>query len=183
MATITLDQLPGEIRRTALLLDDGGVKAMRRTARAGQRIIQGTIDETEPHKPVDTGQFRRSFFVADVPDGADLDNPVLYAPVIEYGSDPHWVPLEPLLAWARRKSRGMQFDSHTNLKTRRTVKARGQVLKDFREEAAMALAVGTQRKIARYGTEGRHVVERSQPEIIRMAGRIIDDMLREMARR
>jgi len=52
---------------------------------------------------VDTGQLLQSGELVNTQQGCVVKWSLNYADFVEYGSDPHWTPIEPLLAWARRK--------------------------------------------------------------------------------
>lgn len=179
MRSIRLEDLPAELRARLEQFEEAGVRALRRAARRGLGVVQRTIAATAPYAPVDSAQYRRGWTVSNVADGAVVFNPVPYAPVIEEGSRPHTPPIGPLLEWARRKLRGRVFVSHTRLRDRKEIKARGQQLLDLREEAAQGLAHGVMWKIRHRGQPGRKVLERSWPEMERGAEK---DIVRELAR-
>lgn len=203
--TISLDRLPLEIRRTCLLIENAGEKACRRAARMGIGIVQNTINETEPYVPVDTGQYRRAWTVEDIPGGADLFNPTMYAPVIEYGSRPHWVPFHILFEWALRKTRGankgvVHIEWNPNAARvnpltgkrdptmlGRFVRKKGAALrqakKDLHDRAAWDLAARAQRSIAGKGIEPRDILGRSDAEFTRALVVALDSILQESLRR
>lgn len=165
MPTITLGQLPGEFRLTAWLIEGAGVRALRRAAQRSRVEVQKVIDETQPYPPVDTGHYRRAWTVENVPDGADLLNPVMYAPVIEYGSRPHFVPFDALLQWARRKLRGGAL--------------RGQT----KDRAAKSLAARAQKAIRKRGTTPRDVLGRTEPKMWQAVRHALDHELARAVRR
>ncbi len=116
---------------------EAAIKALQRAAYLCHAEAVRAVGDVKPYQPVDTGELRRSFHVTTTPDGAVLENTAPHSGFMEFGTRPHWAPLPALLAWADRKLRG-------------TYK-KGQ----GRAAAAMALALGTQRKIAARGTAAR----------------------------
>jgi hypothetical protein len=124
------------------------------------------IHESHPFVPVDTGQMARSYEVVRTPTGARLQNTAEHAAFMEYGTRPHVAPLEPLLAWARRKLRGMGKPGGGK---QGPIK---RYSKDEKERAAQALARKAWRKIARFGTEPRGFHARASqqfPEFVERA--------------
>lgn len=77
-------------------------KAMIKAAYDGQSEILDVISKME-RPPVDLGMYRKGWKVGRRKDGAELENSVPYASVIEEGARPHWAPLQPLIEWVTRK--------------------------------------------------------------------------------
>lgn len=126
------------------------VYACRAAAQEARTEVVRSIQALKP-APVDTGALVGSFRVTPTPDGADLQSIAPHAGFVEFGTKPHWAPLDPLVAWAGRKLR--------------EVMRKGQK----RDDAAQALGRRVQVKIARYGTKGRHYFEMAShkfPEIL-----------------
>lgn len=73
-----------------------------------------------------------------------------YAPAVEYGTRPHWPPLEPLVEWVRLKHLAGSYSvkSHRRL---------GGAVRRLDEDTQLARAI--QRKIARRGTKARPFME------------------------
>lgn len=97
--------------------------------------------------PVDTGLYAQSWGFTITEKVAILGNTAPHAPIIEAGARPFVPPLGPLLRWAKR------------------------VLKDPSQPPnfspqVWALAKGTQNKIAKFGMEPKHVLEKNIPMII-----------------
>lgn len=113
------------------------IKALQRAAYLCMTEAVRAIGNVKPYQPVDTGELKRSYRTRLVANGAVLENIAPHAGFMEFGTRPHWAPLSALLPWADRKLRGV-------LKKGKT-----------RAAAAQALALGTQRKIAKYGTKAR----------------------------
>ena len=65
--------------------------------------------EVKVRTPLNTGNLRGSVssFRADYAGGmaAIISSPKEYAAPVEYGTQPHWAPIEPLKLWALRKFR------------------------------------------------------------------------------
>jgi hypothetical protein len=127
------------------------LKAKRKAVLAG---IARSIPDLVAASPVDTGLYAASWgFTADE-HSAFVGNYAPYAGVIEYGARPHWVPIEPLLAWAKRVlNHGGSATSHSQPET------------NFSPEV-WALAKAVQAKIAAKGQQPRHVMENMIPTII-----------------
>ncbi len=51
----------------------------------------------------DTGQLRDSILLIKTDTGYTIVASASYSVAVEYGSMPHWAPIEPLKGWARRK--------------------------------------------------------------------------------
>ena len=54
----------------------------------GMQIIQQTIDSTQPHPPVHTGDYRRRWRASRIPNGVRIGNSSMVAPIIEEGRRP-----------------------------------------------------------------------------------------------
>lgn len=145
--TVRLSDFSKEIKGlTQLNIQTQRQAVARAFARAIPRLVEAS--------PVDTGLYAQSWDFTVDEKNAVLGNFAPYAPIIEYGARPHWMPIEPLLAWAKR------------------------VLQDSSQPpeyspAVQALARGTQAKIAREGSAPQHILENELP-------RIIEDVKREL---
>lgn len=86
-----------------------------------------------------------------------------YAQAVEFGTKPHWPPLEPLIYWVKRKRLAGTY----SIKTQRRLGSRATQMK---QDIALARAV--QAKIARHGTRAqpffRPAVEESLPDVARL---------------
>lgn len=65
--------------------------------------------EAKDRAPVDTYKLQQSINIWDNSDGDVIafevgvdDADCLYAKFVEYGTRPHWVPIQPLILWAQR---------------------------------------------------------------------------------
>lgn len=103
----TVDRLVGDVAKR---IEMAGKRAVHMAALEGQKLAVEEIGKTKPFKPVDTHELRRSYKVRLVNRGrkwmAILENVAPHAPHMEFGTRPHWVPIEPLIRWAERKLRG-----------------------------------------------------------------------------
>lgn len=97
--------------------------------------------------PVDTGQYAASWDFTVSEKEAVLGNFAPHAPIIEVGARPFKPPLEPLLAWAKRV---LQSSSQPP---------------DYDDEV-WGLALGTQKKIEKFGMKPRNVLGKMLPKII-----------------
>jgi len=123
------------------------------------RGIAQSVPLLVERSPVDTGLYAQSWDFTPTEYGAVLGNYAPYSGVIEYGMRPgHWVPLAPLLAWAKRVLTGASGADGKTIQT-------GQPETGYSSEV-WALARGTQRKIYERGLLPRHVMRDAIPEII-----------------
>ena len=87
-----------------------------------------------------------------------VGTPVEYGSYVEFGTKPHWAPIEPIRRWVEMKiqphvlSIGVKFEEGRAIPTRKGSKIlRG----DRRERMIRSVAYAIQRKIAERGTEGK----------------------------
>jgi hypothetical protein len=110
--------------------------------------VARSIPDLVAASPVDTGLYAQSWNFTETETSVILGNYAPYAPIIEYGSRPgHRVPIQPLLAWAKR------------------------VLGDPSQPpnyspAVRGLAYGTQKKIFDRGTLPKAVLQNAMPMIL-----------------
>lgn len=116
------------------------------------------VQRLEDVGAVDTGALKAAAAncVEFTADGAELHIRSRYAAPIEYGTRPHFPPVEALRPWVRRKL--------------------GEVDDDGEGDAGIAFLVA--RKIAEDGTEPRYFVRDSLPDIMREIDAAIKDGLR-----
>lgn len=99
---------------------------------------------------------------------------LIYARPVEFGTKPHWPPLQPLVEWVRIK----QLAGAYSTKTRRRL---GSKALQQRQDIAVARAV--QVKIARRGTKARPfffpAVEAKKDEVLRLIERGVEQMVRK----
>ena len=91
--------------------------------------------ETVKHTPVYTGALKTSIMSMRVESPVGdivgiVSSPVPYAAAVELGTEPHWVPLAPLVLWAKRKF-------------------------SLSDKAAETMAFFVQKHIAHSGTKGK----------------------------
>ena len=98
-AADVLEAIDHEIAKAA-------IKATARAAQNARTRAVRAIGETRPHVPVDLGDMLRSYMIIPLKNGTRLENVAPHAAIQEYGTKPFAAPFEPLLAWAKRKSRG-----------------------------------------------------------------------------
>ena len=109
--------------------------------------VMRSIPDLVAASPVDTGLYANSWDFTQTENTAILGNYAPHAPIIEMGARPFTPPLAPLLAWAKRV---LQDPSQPP---------------NYSSEV-WALAVGTQKKIAKVGMEPKHILENMIPKII-----------------
>lgn len=138
----------GLVKQVLALQAEAVPRAMFMAANLGRTEAVKALAAVDP-EPADTGQLRRSFVVVRLVGGAVLQNTAEHAAFMEFGTRPHWAPIGPLLAWARRKLRGM---GRPGAGKQGPIQ---RVSKKTREAAVRALAFGAQRSIAAKGTKPR----------------------------
>lgn len=98
---------------------------------------------------------------------------LVYARPVEYGTRPHWPPLQPLIEWVKVKRLAGSY----SVKTQRRVG--GKALR-MQQDTAVARAV--QVKIARHGTKARPffrpAIEAKKDEVFRLIERGVDEIVR-----
>jgi hypothetical protein len=67
------------------------------------KLVQGSIASTEPHQPVDTGQYKSGWRSQPTAAGAVVFNTTKQALWMERGRGPGPVPFAPIREWVRRK--------------------------------------------------------------------------------
>ncbi len=167
--SIRLTGIEAAVRRIGVEVEKRDEAIRRRTAKAGLNIANGYKRGLTDQGAVDRGQLRSNVrnMSADggksqtigIHEAEAAKSDVKYAPGIEFGTGPHWVPLPPLLAWARRK---FQLGD--------TVIGRAK---------AGAIARGTQIGIAAHGTRKRPALmpayDREMHDYLIDVGRILRD--------
>lgn len=138
---INIDELPRELRNLGRMIGRNAVRAMRRTAAFGRQAVLRTSASLGPARPFATGAYEAAWNVRDTKKGAQLYNPLPYAIVIEKGRKPggKMPPVSAIEKWLRVKG-----------------KASGDV-----RSTAYLIA----RAIAKNGTKGRHILEKTMPAI------------------
>jgi len=81
-------------------LEEGLVKVAQLL---GSDILSQSKLNLQESETIDTGQLLQSGELILRSDGATVRYGINYADFVEYGTDPHWTPIEPLIEWARRK--------------------------------------------------------------------------------
>lgn len=129
------DRLGGEMKEAAVR----GLQsaAHRLKGITVEMINEPNRDEDVDYPAVDTGELMRSVHVTPTSDGAIVTVDAPHAPFMEFGTRPHFPPLQPIAEWAYRK--GLADD----------------------EEEAMNIALSICRTIAAYGTNPRHYLARA----------------------
>lgn len=113
------------------------VRGLRSAAYRMLTIVPEEIHNTDPYPAIDTGELMRSIDKIDTDTGALIEANAPHAAFIEYGTRPHYPPIQPLAEWAKRKGLA-STDAES-------------------ESVARAIAL----KIARRGTEPRHFMKKS----------------------
>lgn len=171
---VTLEGLGAELKRIETDLGHATLRGLRVAAQGLRTEVIRQMAEVKPYQPVDTGALRQGWEVVDQPDGSIVQNLVPYASHMEFGTKPHWAPIEPLRKWARRKLRG-----------------RGKVAKGFqgpkrkmlwqhKEDEIESLARRAQRSIKKVGTKGRFFWRAALEKLPAIVEKSIDRELRRI---
>lgn len=78
----------------------------QKTVRGVHQTIVATAHAIAKNVPIAFGDLRASVHGVWTPNGGGANVEAPHAAAVEFGSRPHWVPLEPLIRWV--KLRGMQ---------------------------------------------------------------------------
>jgi hypothetical protein len=136
-------------------------------------LIQEAIAAVKPYQPVHTGEYKRSWKVRNIPDGAAFFNPTLQASIIERGRRPgHGVSREGQEALARwAHLHGMdRFDGNRGM--RRPVRG-----KAGKESQARAIAFLIARKIKARGLPAKNVLGSVKAQICERVRADVQDMM------
>ena len=148
--------------------------------------------------PIDQSQLVRSGRAERMSNGASVEFTAPHASHVEEGTRPHTAPMEPILAWARRRVRSSGAPKGTKKKRKAGKKRKGSNIKGNRagkkfatpgraagmleraeaarkvaenaEKKAQKLAAGTWASIRKYGTEGRHFFARASKKFNKIMG-------------
>lgn len=122
---------------------------------SGLAIVDDTIARSHP-VPVDRGLYRRSWRVAELPDGASLFNDSPYASIIENGRRPGSKPppRQPIFDWIMRK--GL---ARLNGPTQRRA---GRRMKADERSRAWGLAFVIARSIGKHGQPARLILAKTR---------------------
>ena len=137
--------------------------ALRHTANTAARIIRANT-------PAVTHELRDSVHVEPLGRGLRVAIDAPYAAAVEFGSRPHWVPLDALIAWV--KAKGAMGLSRTG-RVRKGAAIAGQLAEHVRSragphtpvDAPKQIARAIQAVIAREGTKPHWYVKKSMPEV------------------
>lgn len=149
---LTLDQFADLLDEMPKELEVAVVRGLRSAALRAVGFITEEIDRTSPYPPVNFGQLRQSTKWAPLGHGAQVFNDAPHFPFMEYGTEPHFPPIAPLIVWATRK---FAVDEHE----------------------AEAIAWGVAKKIAREGIAPRGMFARG---IARMQAIVPDEITHEL---
>jgi hypothetical protein len=158
----TIRNLPAELRRVQGRIERATVLGLRTAAKDARAEVVEQINNQDPPL-VDLGELKRSPQVTKVPNGAVLEVTAPHAAVQEFGTRPFTPPLEKILAWARRKVRGM--------------KIRGKGARATKERAARQLAGRVWVAIRRRGIREKRYYREAQESFDEFVDRRIRERL------
>lgn len=202
LAWIVLEHVEGARKAmytTAVRAIAEGVRELHATPSAMVRKRGKSRGQRMP-APIDQSQLVRSGRAERMSNGASAEFTAPHAAHIEEGTRPHTAPMEPLLAWARRRVRssgapkgtkkrrgggGGRKASSAKKTKKRTGKrfagagraagmlARAEAARkvaENQEKKAKRLAAGTWASIRKHGTEGRHYWARASQKFNKIMG-------------
>ena len=143
--------MPTKVVNLSDFAEEIGAFSKEHLAKLHDATVEGiarSIPMLVEDSPVDTGLYAQSWTFEKTETGAILGNTAPHAAVIEYGMrSGYWVPIAPLLAWAKR-----------------VLGDPSQPPEYSKEVRGLAYAV--QRKIHDQGQQPKHVLEKAMPAIL-----------------
>lgn len=157
----------------------------QKTIRGVHQAIVQTAHAIAKNVPIAFGELRASVHGEWTPNGgaASVDAP--HAAAVEFGSRPHWVPLEPLIRWV--KLRGMQGLSKRRRPGSTTARQSSGVASSLKAmvsggaspvDAPEQIARAIQAAIAKKGTRPHWYVRNTVPAAMRILHREVTRGLR-----
>lgn len=179
---VTLEQFAEAVRNIPKEGEQAVIRGLRSTARICQRYTVEEIRRAQPYAPVDRGELANSVDTATIETGAITHVDAPHAPFIEFGTRPHWAPLEALTEWVRRKGIvGKRRKSETRSEAARrgweTRRRRAAGLPDYDEAEIQKVAKLIQYKIAHHGTKPRHFMKKAYERAVeRMRREVLKEL-------
>jgi len=87
-------------------VEEGLIKVARYL---GEEIFSQSKQNLVDYGSVDTGQLLQSGELIPTQNGCIVRYGINYADYVEYGTEPHWTPIKPLIEWARHKGFNPNF--------------------------------------------------------------------------
>lgn len=172
---ISLDKLPDALEKKFGSHRAALVSVMVEAANLGLQRLGDSVEDTKPYIPVDSGGYAASFHAQKRHDGADVFNDAPHAPIIEYGSRPHWPPFQPLFEWALRKLRGKgkAVGGQRSATQSRVGRRKGKSKAEQLVTEARSWARGVQIAHSKHGMKPRRVFARALPQMRKDVGMLI----------
>jgi hypothetical protein len=147
-------------------------------------LIQAAIAGVKPYQPVHTGDYKRSWKVVNITDGAFFYNPTIQAGIIERGRRPgvgvSRAGQEALARWAHLHGMDREKMSKRESRTRRRMRAGGAAKESFRfrvrwsqESRARGIAFLIARAIKRRGLPAKNVLKSITADL---TSRVLNDV-------
>lgn len=158
-------------RQVAVATFRGSDRGLQRVAEEVFGISQAIISD----EAIDEGTLLKSGFAERIePFTYRVAYTAAHAPSSEFGSRPHWPPLEPILGWVRRNVRA-RTGRYGGAKARivRIKPAANERLGRLRKDEQLRIAKAIQAKIARKGTEPVRFLTRARNAVAPKAGQVI----------
>lgn len=157
----------------------------QKTVRGVHQAIVATAHAIAKNVPIAFGDLRASVHGVWTPNGGGANVEAPHAAAVEFGSRPHWVPLEPLIRWVKlRGMQGLSSRRKPGTTTARHSKAVAASLGAMAKGGALSIdapeqiAKAIQIAIAKKGTRPHWFVRNTMPAAMRILHREIGRALK-----
>lgn len=175
---VNLEGFERDLRKLPKTAERAMIRGLRSAALRTKAEVVIQIDTAKPYPAVDRGTMRRSVGVDNHPDGALLSVDAPYAAAMERGTRPFFPPLEPIVAWLKRKGI-VKRKVNAVWEGDTLVSAKKQSKKSHEAEirsVAYAIAV----KFSREGIEPRHFFAKAMEKVPKFLRAEIDRELEKL---
>jgi hypothetical protein len=131
--------------------------------------LAGRINEYAPDGQILKGSFAPNELIDDGKQlSIDVGTPLQYGEYVEFGTKPHWAPIQPLINWAENnvqihlKAIGIEFKEGRVLPTRKGTK---KLTGDKKKREILNFAYAVRASIAKKGTKAQKFMERALIEL------------------
>lgn len=157
----------------------------QKTIRGVHQAIVATAHQIAKNVPIAFGELRTSVHAVIETNGGGANVDAPHAAAVEFGSRPHWVPLEPLIRWVKLCGmQGLSARRKPGTTTSRQSKAVAGSLASLVSDGASPvdgpeqIAKAIQLSIAKKGTKPHWYVRQSVPAAMRILHREVSRALK-----
>lgn len=154
----------------------------RRTLRATWQAAAAGRDVARSKAPEGLGGVREGILAEPLPDGARIRSSAPHSGIVEHGSRPHWPPLEPLIAWVRKRgAEGLEAGPEATGYPAAVARKIGRMERDgaVRADAPTRIARRIAASIARNGTRPRPFMASTVPEVEQLFHALLQEAFAE----